>query len=130
MLCGAAIGLLAPGTLAACAAGHTGEVPFVSSAAGTRLAVVSDVPVGGGTLVNGPQGKVLLVQPIAGTVKAFDARCPHAGTVVAPPVGGVITCPAHGSRFDGASGALEQGPARTGLALVAVTVSGTDVVLA
>ncbi|MGZ4516922.1 MAG: Rieske (2Fe-2S) protein [Mycobacteriaceae bacterium] len=130
VLCGAALGLLAPGALAACSAGHVGESPVVSSAPGTRLGALADVPVGGGTLVNGPAGKVLLVQPTAGTVKAFDARCPHAETVVGTPVGGVITCPGHGSKFDGKSGALEQGPARTGLLSVPVTVSGSDVVLA
>lgn len=130
LLCGVGLGLLVPGAVSACAAGHVGQIPFVSSAPGTRLSAVADVPVAGGTLVDGPKGKVLLVQPSAGQVKAFDARCPHAGSTVSPPVSGVIVCPAHGSKFDGSSGAVEQGPARTGLAAVPVAVSGPDVVLA
>jgi len=130
VLCGLSIGLLAPGALAGCAAGHVGQIPTVSSAPGTRLGALADVPVGGAALVDGPNGKVLLQQPSAGTITALDARCPHAGTTVATPVNGVIVCPAHGSTFDAKTGALEQGPARTGLAAVAVTVRGPDVVLA
>ncbi len=130
LLCGLAVGVLAPGALAGCSAGRVGENPPVSSAPGTRLAAVADVPVGGGLVVNGPTGKVLLLQPTAGTIAAFDARCPHAGSTVAPPVNGVIVCPAHGSAFDGGSGARQKGPARTGLLPVAVTVGGTDVLLA
>jgi len=135
LLCGLAVGVLATGALAGCSAGHVGQRPEVSPgqvspAPGTRLAAVADVPVGGGLVVNGPTGKVLLLQPTAGTITAFDARCPHAGSTVAPPVNGVIVCPAHGSAFDGGSGARQQGPARTGLLPVAVTVGGTDVLLA
>lgn len=130
LLCGLTVGVLAPGVFTGCAAGQVGHIPEVSSTPGTRLAALADVPVGGGALVNGPQGKVLLVQPTPGSASAFDARCPHAGTTVAAPVNGVIVCPAHGSRFDGRSGALEHGPARTGLTPVAVAVRGPDVVLA
>jgi len=130
LLGGLALGLLAPGMLAGCAAGHIGQIPVVSSAPGTRLGAVADVPVGSGALVNGPQGKVLLLQLTPGTITALDARCPHAGTTVSAPVNGVIVCPAHGSTFDGRTGAVEQGPARTGLPVIPVAVHGPDVVLA
>lgn len=131
VLCGLAVGLLAPGALAACSAGTVGEQsPPVSAEPGTPLAALADVPVGGGTVVNGPSGKVLLTQPEAGTVKAYNAACPHAGTIVSPPTDGVVVCPAHGSRFGAADGKVQKGPARTPLVPVAVTVSGPDVVLA
>ncbi len=130
LLGGLALGLLGPGVLAGCAAGHIGQIPVVSSAPGTRLGAVADVPVGGGALVDGPQGKVLLLQLTSGAVTALDARCPHAGTTVSTPANGLIVCPAHGSKFDERTGAVEQGPARTGLPVIAVAVHGPDVVLA
>ena len=115
VLCGLAAALAAPGAaslLAACGSGTTtpAETP------------VSQVPVGGGTVVQGATGPVLLVQPTAGTVKAYNAACPHQGTAVDPPVNGVITCPNHFSQFDAATGAVERGPAKTGLTAVPSSV--------
>lgn len=115
VLCGLAAALAAPGAasvLAACGSGTT-------TPAETPLA---EIPVGGGTLVQGATGPVLLVQPTAGVVRAYDAHCPHQGTAVDPPVNGVVTCPNHFSQFDAATGALRRGPARTGLTPVASTV--------
>ena len=126
-VCGLLAGLVLPGALTACSGA---AAPTVSSAPGTALAELSTVPVGGGVVVDGPSGKLLLVQETAGTVTGYSARCPHAGVTVNPPVNGVVVCPAHGSRFDPASGAVEQGPAAKGLTPVAVSVSGTQVVLA
>ncbi|MFI9387983.1 Rieske (2Fe-2S) protein [Kutzneria sp. NPDC052558] len=103
------------------------------AAAGTEVAKLAQVPVGGGLLVDAPGGsgsKLLLVQPAAGEVKAFSATCPHQGVTVAAPVGGTITCPGHGSQFDAATGALKKGPATTGLTAVNVKVDGAAVVLA
>ena len=127
-VCGLLVGLLAPGALVACstASGAT----QVSSAPGTALAALSAVPVGGGIVVDGPSGKVLLVQETAGKVIGYDARCPHAGTPVNPPVQGVVVCPNHGSEFNPATGAVNRGPAQTGLAPIAVKVTGTQIVLA
>ncbi|MEV6520930.1 Rieske 2Fe-2S domain-containing protein [Longispora sp. NPDC051575] len=90
------------------------------------LAKVADVPVGGGKLV----GSVLLVQPQAGVVKAFNARCTHQGTIVDAPEQGVITCPNHGSQFKAEDGSLVKGPAARGLSAIAVKVVGGDVVRA
>lgn len=128
-VCGLLVGLLAPAALTACSS--TGaETPTVSSAPGTVLAALSTVPVSGGVVVDGPRGKVLLVQETAGTVTAYDARCPHAGATVDPPAQGVVVCPSHGSQFDPATGNVTRGPARTGLAPIRVAVSGMTVVLA
>ena len=129
-VCGLLVGLLAPGALVACSSTAASGGAQVSSAPGTVLAALSAVPVGGGVVVNGPSGKVLLVQETAGKVTGYDARCPHAGTPVNPPVQGVVVCPNHGSEFSAATGAVNRGPAQTGLAPIAVAVSGTQVVLA
>jgi thiosulfate dehydrogenase [quinone] large subunit len=47
---------------------------------------------------------------------AFDAVCPHAGcTVEYDQSAAAIICPCHGSQFNAATGAVEVGPAATGL---------------
>jgi nitrite reductase/ring-hydroxylating ferredoxin subunit len=90
-----------------------------ASAAAAALAAVADVPVGGGVVVN----SVLVVQPTAGTLKAFDAHCAHQGVVVrAPDAAGVVTCPAHGASYKAADGSLVKGPATRGLTPIAVKV--------
>lgn len=132
-LCGILVALAAPGVLAACSSGAESQAPAGSGGpaptgggATTPVAPagtpVSAIPVGGGTVVDGPKGPVVLTQPQAGVIKAFDATCPHQGTTVDAPEGGVITCPNHGSKFDATSGALEKGPAQSGLTPVATTV--------
>lgn len=146
VLCGLALALVAPGVVvAACGTGSTatssttgagttgttGAGATTGGAAGGALAALADVPQGGGTLVDKPGGgKLLLVRPTADEVKAFDPTCPHQGVTVAPPRNGVITCPGHGSQFDGSTGALKKGPAPTGLTEVKVKVDGGNVVLA
>jgi nitrite reductase/ring-hydroxylating ferredoxin subunit len=117
-LCGLVVALAAPGALAACSSGDGGAPP-TPPPTGTP---VSSIPIGSGTVVEGPSGPVLLVQPTAGVIKAYNASCPHQGTTVDPPVDGTITCPNHGSQFDGASGALKKGPAATGLTPVSTRV--------
>jgi nitrite reductase/ring-hydroxylating ferredoxin subunit len=133
------VALVAPGAvLAACSSdsdsGGSPSSPGGSTGGaakpGGALAKVSDVPVGGGIMVDDGGRKLLLVQPKAGTVKAFDPTCPHQGFTVKPPSGGTILCPGHGSTFDAASGALKTGPATKGLAEVAVKVSGGNVIAA
>ena len=127
ILCGLAAALAAPGALAACSSDPgefqpgtpTQAAPQPTAGGGTPLA---QVPVGGGTIVTKGEQTILLVQPTAGTVKGFDASCPHQGTTVDPPQNGVITCPNHFSQFDGATGALRKGPAATGLTEVPVRV--------
>lgn len=102
-----------------------------STKPGTELAAVSDVPVGGGVLVDaGTDGLILLTQPTRGQIHAFNPTCPHAGAKVTPPQGNVITCPAHGSQFDATTGALVRGPAPHGLMTVPITVTAERVILA
>ncbi len=146
VLCGLVVALLAPGALVACSdnsssnsgtpAGSGGSTGTGgsggTSGGGAKLAALADVPQGSGLVVNKPggSGKILLVRTSGNEVKAFNAACKHQGTIVNPPQGGTITCPAHGSQYDAATGALKKGPAKAGLDEVQVKVSGSDVVMA
>ncbi|MDD7937563.1 Rieske (2Fe-2S) protein [Actinomycetospora lutea] len=137
VLCGLAVALTAPGALAACSSGGTpsGGAPAPAPPPGPATSPTSptpppagggtpiaQIPVGGGTITTVGDRPILLVQPTAGQVKAFDASCPHQGTTVDPPENGVITCPNHFSQFDAATGALRKGPADAGLTEVPVSV--------
>ena len=84
---------------------------------GTRIGPASVVPVAGAASFQDPAtgDPSLVVQPTAGTFLAFDAVCPHAGCVVQYDRSGVFICPCHGSQFNGRTGAVETGPAPTGL---------------
>jgi nitrite reductase/ring-hydroxylating ferredoxin subunit len=128
-LCGLAVALAAPGVLAACSSAGDGGAPATPAPppGGTP---VSSIPVGSGTVVQGPNGPVLLVQPTAGTVEAYSAVCPHQQVTVDPPVDGTITCPGHGSQFAAATGALEKGPAESGLTPVSTRIVDGAVQLA
>ena len=155
VLCGLMVALLAPGALAAAcggsastsggaaatttagAAATSGTGGAAGSAGGAggssgapALAKVSDVPVGGGIIVNSPKGLVLLVQPAPGTIKGYDPTCTHQGTTIGTPQGGVMTCPNHGSQFNASDGSVKQGPAASPLGTVDVKVDGANVVLA
>jgi cytochrome b6-f complex iron-sulfur subunit len=143
VLCGLAAALLGPAAMAVACGGSSGGGSGGTAGgggagagtagggtAGAALARLSDVPVGGGIVVATPTGMAVLVQPAAGTVKAFNASCTHQGTIVGAPRGGVITCPNHGSQFNAADGSVERGPAAAALAPIDVRVQGTDVVLA
>jgi thiosulfate dehydrogenase [quinone] large subunit len=58
----------------------------------------------------------IVIRPRSDTFVAFDAVCPHAGcTVGYDSSAKVIICPCHGSQFNASTGAVEVGPAPTGL---------------
>jgi nitrite reductase/ring-hydroxylating ferredoxin subunit len=90
------------------------------------LARTGDVPVGGGVTV----GNILLVQPTAGTFRAFSIICPHRGARVSPPDNRVITCWEHNSTFTVEDGSRIGGPATRGLTQMPITVNGTDIITA
>ncbi|MFG3558827.1 Rieske (2Fe-2S) protein [Micromonospora sp. NPDC047557] len=115
----------AAGLLSACGGGDS-SAGQAAATPGTVLARTGDVPVGGGTVIDG----VLVVQAEAGTFSAYDATCPHQGVRVGAPRDGVITCPAHNSTFAIGDGARLGGPASRGLTEIAVRVDGTDIVRA
>ncbi|SES04534.1 Ferredoxin subunit of nitrite reductase or a ring-hydroxylating dioxygenase [Lentzea xinjiangensis] len=144
-LCGIAVALAVPsGLVTACGSAGpsgTGSTPTrggsaptgstgASGSAGTALVALADVPEGGGAVVDGPGGEKIVVARVSATeVKAYDATCPHQGSMVAEPANGTILCPSHGSQFAAADGAVKKGPATTGLRAVAVRVDGDQVVL-
>jgi nitrite reductase/ring-hydroxylating ferredoxin subunit len=97
-----------------------------TAAAPRILAGTKTIPVGGGRLV----GTILVVQPLDGLFKAYDARCPHLAALVSPPRDGIITCTVHGSKFVDIDGSRLEGPATRGLKEIPVIVEGGNVVTA
>jgi Rieske Fe-S protein len=92
------------------------------------LALISDVPVGGGKILVGK--KIVITQPRAGSFEAFAAVCTHQGCTVSSVSGGTINCPCHGSKFSITNGSVVTGPAASALAPVSVKVQGTSIVQA
>ena len=87
---------------------------------------LSDIPVGSATSATMGSTPIVVAQPTAGNVVAFSAICTHAGCTVAP-AGKEFDCPCHGSRYNGTTGAVIQGPAPSPLAKLTATVSGNTV---
>ena len=90
---------------------------------GTALGPASAVPVKGAATFTDPAtgDPAIVVQPTAGTFRAFDAVCPHAGcTVDYDQRSASFFCPCHGSQFNGKTGAVEVGPASQGLGKIAI----------
>lgn len=120
----------APSSAAAGTSAPASSAPVSSAAAssgGTPVAAVSDIPVGGGVILDDPG--VVITQPADGEIKAFSAICTHQGCLVEEVVDNEIVCPCHGSRFSAVDGSVVQGPATVGLATAGVVVDGGNVVL-
>jgi len=95
---------------------------------GTRIGPAADVPVGGAATFQDPSSgdPSVVIQPSGGRFLAFDAVCPHAGCVVQYDQGNkLFACPCHGSVFNAETGAVENGPATTGLARLTIS-KGSD----
>jgi Rieske Fe-S protein len=80
---------------------------------GTMVGTVDSLPEGT-FRVMGRGSSTVIIGRDAGGFYAFSGVCPHQGCAVGAPVGGAITCPCHGARFD-ANGAVTRGPARSSL---------------
>ncbi|GGS20988.1 hypothetical protein GCM10010269_69900 [Streptomyces humidus] len=118
---------------AAGSTGSTGSAPAASTgggdaAGGAALTKTADIPAGGGKVFESE--KVVVVQPTAGTYKAFSAVCTHAGCAVKSVNDGVIHCPCHNSNFSITDGSVKSGPARKPLPEVSIKVSGDSITLA
>lgn len=98
-----------------------------SSAAATGVAMISDIPVGGGLILI--EEAIVLTQPTDGDVKAFTAICTHQGCLVSSVVNNEISCPCHGSKFSATDGSVIQGPATQPLAAAGVAVDEGSIVL-
>ncbi|GIF12009.1 Rieske (2Fe-2S) protein [Actinoplanes teichomyceticus] len=96
------------------------------SAAGAALALVADVPAGGGII----QGDYVITQPKQGTYKAFTKICTHQGCEVGEVKNGTINCPCHGAKFSIETGSPVSGPAQKPLAETKVKVDGDNIVAA
>ena len=98
--------------------------PGGHNANGTRIGLASQVPVGGSASFNLPNGNQgIVLQPVAGTFAAYDAACPHQGCPVSFVASqDLLVCPCHGSQFNPSTGAVEVGPAVSGLGVYPVTV--------
>jgi nitrite reductase/ring-hydroxylating ferredoxin subunit len=121
---GAAAAMLVTG----CQAYGRPSVPAVAPAAGTVLAAVADIPVGGGKIF--ADKGIVVTQPTKGDVKAFSATCTHAGCTVSSVDNGTINCECHQSKFRIADGSVADGPAPRPLEPAKVTVDGDSVTLA
>jgi thiosulfate dehydrogenase [quinone] large subunit len=106
-------------------AGPTTTAPN-PGAPGTRIGPASGVPVGGAASFQDPSSgdPAIVIQAKTGQFVAFDAVCPHAGcTVEFDQSQDILVCPCHGSLFNASTGAVEQGPAASGLRTISVTES-------
>jgi Rieske Fe-S protein len=66
---------------------------------------------------------ILVIRSSARRFVALSMQCTHEGCPVKPPVGGVITCPCHGSQYD-LEGRVLHGPAQFALARYETTFDG------
>jgi Rieske Fe-S protein len=99
--------------------------PTEAADGGVALAKVADVPVGGGLVL--AEERVVLTQPVEGTIKGFSSICTHYGCTLSNVDHGTINCGCHGSKFDPATGAVRHGPATTGLPEVEVRVEDGEI---
>ena len=105
------------------ASGTSDQSPF--SLAGEKLARTSEVPVGGGIVVDGP---IALTQPKQGEFKAFNGVCTHMGCPVSGVAGGFIVCPCHGSRYDISTGQpTPDSPAKAPLGPIPIMVKKGEI---
>jgi thiosulfate dehydrogenase [quinone] large subunit len=107
--------------------GSGGSSQHVSKSGGQRIGPAADVPVGGAAGFTDPKtgNPSIVLRPNAKTFLAYDAVCPHAGcTVGFQQSANLLVCPCHGSEFNAATGAVESGPAPTGLAPIHITENG------
>lgn len=102
------------------------EPAEVTTPAARVLTDASAIPVGGGRLI----GDILVVQPLKGLFKAFDARCPHLGARVSPPQQGIITCTVHSSQFLDMDGSRLDGPASRGLKEIPIETDNGKIIIA
>ena len=104
------------------------EVSAPSGAPGEVIVATSEVPVGGGVILD--ERKVVVTQPSEGEFRAFSSICTHQGCAVTKVEDEAIVCACHMSLFAIADGAVLDGPADRPLPEVEVVVEGPDVTFA
>ena len=101
----------------------TSQAATTEPGQGSPAGSTSAVPVGGAAIVRAGDTGFVVAQPTAGNFVAHSAICSHQGCLCSSVEGMTAICPCHGSRFNAESGAVEKGPATTGLAAANVFVS-------
>ena len=71
--------------------------------------------------------QIVITQPTEGDFKAFTAVCTHQSCIVAE-VQETINCTCHRSKYSIEDGSVQDGPAPSPLAEVAITVEGDKIV--
>ena len=107
------------------AASGTATSASGSAPVATALAATSQVPDGGGKIIDAE--RIVITQPQSGSFKAFSAICTHEGCFVNSVSNGTINCPCHGSKFSITDGSVVHGPATRPLAPIAISVEGTSI---
>jgi Rieske Fe-S protein len=123
-------GASAPAASSATSAGNAALAPSRSAApvdapAANALAATSQIPEGGGTVIDAE--RMVITQPSPETFRAFSAICTHAGCFVGSVSNGTINCPCHGSGFSVKDGSVVRGPATRPLPGMAIKVEGTSI---
>lgn len=121
--------MVAPGALVAACGDDSSTGGGGGGGGGSVDVALTDIPDGGGLIVDNPAGGKALVVRNGQQVKAYNASCTHMGTIIAAPKNGVSTCPNHGSQFDAETGEAVHGPATQPLGKLTATVEGDQVVL-
>jgi Rieske Fe-S protein len=126
----AGAGVTCAAMLAGCSthdANNDGVTPATSGTAiaATALAATSQIPDGGGKIVDAE--RIVITQPQSGSFKAFSAICTHEGCFVSSVSNGTINCPCHGSKFSITDGSVVHGPATRPLPPIAINVEGTSI---
>lgn len=123
-------GLGALGTaaaLAGCGGSDDGAEETETPDAGSELATTSEVPVGGGLILQ--EQRIVITQPTEGEFRAFSAVCTHQNCVVAE-VAETIDCTCHGSKFSIEDGSVQGGPAPSALEAIEIGVQGDTILSA
>lgn len=107
--------------------GSGAATPGARRSSGQLIGPAADVPVGGAASFTDPRtgNPSIVLRPDARTFLAYDAVCPHAGcTVGYQQSARLLVCPCHGSEFSPSTGAVQTGPAPTGLARISISEAG------
>ncbi|HEY7483473.1 MAG TPA: Rieske (2Fe-2S) protein [Streptosporangiaceae bacterium] len=130
----AGVGLVGiAGTIAACGSGSDsgsgsgGEGGDSGEGAGGTLTSTSDIPVGGGKVLE--DKKLVVTQPAKGEFRCFSAVCTHRGCTVGSVSNGTIDCPCHGSKYSIKDASVVNGPATRPLSQKTIKVEGGSIVL-
>jgi len=126
---GALLGACGDGESSATAPGPTPGTTVGATRSGNvwsiDIAAATDLSTRGLLILAGGAKPALVVRSGNDSYVAYDAACPHAGTVFSwQSIGNSVRCNNHGSEFVSATGALSRGPATTGLARLPITRSG------